>query len=137
MESLYSECSHKAQGNFHVHPDVGSAMQILKKGGKQVPFKDVRDIYLGYTKDEGIPPNEPSHGDLLTAVTRKYENIDLGTTCIASDAIPNEIECWSFKNRITKEYYERAKKESDSDVVNDAPHDWIKPLFIKETIKLK
>jgi hypothetical protein len=137
MESLISECSHKVQGDFHTHPDVAWAMQVLKKDGTILPFKVARDIYLKAKKETGEAPREPSHGDLLTSVTKKYDNLDLGTTCIASDAIPNEIECWSIKNEVTKEDYERAEKESDSPLVNDAPHDWIKPLFIKEIIDLK
>lgn len=136
MKSLYPECSHKVRGDFHTHPDVGLTMQVLKKDGTQLPFKVARDIYLESAKETGKETRGPSHGDLLTALSRKYDSVDLGTTCVTSDAIPNEVECWSIKNKITKEDYERSEKESDSALVNDAPH-WIKPLFIKEIIDLK
>lgn len=109
----------------------------MKKDGIQLSFKEARDVYLKSVKATGHEPRGPSHGDLLTALSRKYDNIDLGTTCIASDAIPNEAECWSIKNKITKGDYERAEKESDSPFVHDDPHDWIKPLFIREVIDLK
>ena len=137
MKSLYPECSYKVQGDFHTHPDVGITMQTLKKDGTQLPFKDARDVYLKSIKAVGKESHGPSHGDLLGALIRKHENIDFGTTCVATDAIPNEIECWHIKNKITKEDYERSEKESGPTLANDAPHDWIKPLFIKEIIKLK
>lgn len=137
MKSLIPECSHKVQGNFHTHPDVGETIELLKKDGIKVSFKDARDIYLKSVKETGNEPRGPSHGDLLATLSSKYDNIDLGTTCIASDAIPNEAECWSIKNKITKEDYERAEKESDSPLVHDDPHDWIKHLFIREVIDLK
>lgn len=138
MESLISECSHKIEGTFHTHPHVRQFMQMFKKDGKPTSFKVARDIYLEATKKAGVH-HGPSHGDLLGAIRSRYDKVDMGTTCVASDSIPNEVECWSIENDPTREIYDRAEKELDEldpTIANNKPRDWIKPLFKKEVIQL-
>lgn len=140
MEPLISECPpHNIEGTFHTHPHVRKFMQILKKDGMPTPFKQAREIYLEASKKTGAY-HGPSHTDLLGAIRSRHDKMDMGTTCVGSDAFPNDVECWSMEKDPTIEAYERAEKEFnefDPTIANNKPKDWIKPLFVKEIVKLK
>lgn len=139
LESLKHQCPFKIQGEFHTHPYATEARTYVKeKFRRDVSSEEAKNIVLDMAKKKNISLIEPSYRDFLGTMTRRYENETLGTTCIGTDVIPDKVECWSTKDKITEEDYDTALRELYSGVdINKAPLEEIRLLFDKETIILK
>lgn len=134
------ECPIKIQGDFHTHVYMPDIKNRLKEGfpKKTIPTDAIRDITIQLYNKKNISVTEPSHGDLLGVMVLKSKDKITGTTCSSSDTKPDIVECWTIKANINKKYYDRADIEiRDPRLVHNSPHEWIRPLFDKETIDLR
>lgn len=137
---IRSQCPFKIQGDFHTHASVSDMKNFIEREfpKEQVSDETVKDITKKLYEKNDTTTTMPSHGDLLGALVLKNKGRIVGTVCISSDAEPNKIECWTTKDDIDKNSYNRASVElRDSKFLRNPPHQWIKPLFEKEIINLK
>ena len=145
FSDIKSQCPFKIQGDFHTHASVEDMRNFIKDNKDQLPeegnFPDslIRDMTIKLYKENGISTTTPSHGDLLGVLVLKNKGKVDGTVCMSSDAEPSKIECWTTKDNLIRDnHYTRANTEiGDDKLVRNHPHNWIKPLFHKETINLK
>jgi len=137
FKPLKSQCNFKIQGDFHTHPHANNAKRFFKKRlGKEIPIEEVKEGLKDAAKKKNIPLTEPSYGDILGAMILNYNNEILGTTCVGTDIEPEKVECWSIKDRIKKEDFDKAVGELDSPAVNSNPLKWVRSLFDKDVINL-
>jgi hypothetical protein len=141
FEDIKSQCPFKIQGDFHTHASVEDVRNFIKdKIPEQgnVPENLLRDITVKLYKENGVSTTSPSHGDLLGVLVLKKKNKVSGTVCMGSDAEPHNVECWTTRDNIKDEHYEKANTEiKDVSLLRNIPHKWIKPLFHREIINLK
>lgn len=138
MESPESCLPFRAQGNFHTHADVAVARRIFKDVEEKFPRKMLVDYIKEVADSEGIEITTPSQGDLINALVNKCLRRTEGTVCVASDAVPDRIDCYTANNQITKDDCDRAVmlKLLTKTEESGTPRSWIKPLFDKEIIDL-
>lgn len=137
---IRTQCPFKIQGDFHTHAPISDMKNFIEKElpDEQVSGETIRDITIKLYEKNDTTTTIPSHGDLLGALVLKNKGRIIGTVCISSDAEPNKIECWTTKDDIDKNSYNRANVElRDSKFLRNPPHQWIKPLFEKEIINLR
>lgn len=138
MESPKSCLPFRSQGNFHTHADVATARRIFKDAEGKLP----RELMTSYVKEvadsEGVDITTPSHGDLINSLVNKCTKRTEGTVCIASDAVPDRVDCYTTNNKIIIDDCDRAVTLKLLTRTKDAglPRSWIKPLFDKEIINL-
>lgn len=137
FKPLKNQCNFKIEGDFHTHPHANNAKRFFEKQlRREIPVGEVKDGLKDAAKKKNIPLTEPSYGDVLGTMILNHKNEILGTTCIGTDVEPEKIECWSVKDHIKKEDFDKAVGELDSPAVNSNPLKWVRPLFKKETIQL-
>lgn len=139
MEHPESCLPSRAQGNFHTHADVAIARRILKDPERRLPRELVVDYVKEVADSEGVDITTPSYTDLINTLINKCLIRTGGTVCIASDAVPDRVDCYTANNTVTKDDCNIAKmlKFSTGTQETGLPRPWIKPLFDKETIDLK
>ncbi len=137
---ISSQCPFKIQGDFHTHASLADMRNFIKENlpEEKVSEDKIRDITIKLYEKNGITTTGPSHGDLLGLLVLKNKGKIIGTVCMGSDADPKNVECWTTRDNINKDHYERANVElKNRKLVQNPPHDWIKPLFNREIIKLE
>lgn len=138
LEPLKYECDFKIQGDFHTHTHANNAKRFFEKQlGREIPIEDIKKGLKDAAKKKNISLTEPSHGDILGTMILNYKSEIVGTTCVGTDVEPEKVECWSIKDRIKKEDFDRATEELVSPAVNSNPLKWVRPLFNKEMIDIK
>lgn len=139
MERPESCLPFRAQGNFHTHADVTVARRILKDTEGKLPREMILDFIREVSDSEGIDITTPSHGDLVNTLVNKCMKRTEGTVCVASDAKPDRVDCYTVNKRATKDDCNIAKFSMLTTNVEESgpPKPWIKPLFDIETIDLK
>lgn len=138
--NIKDQCPFKIQGDFHTHSSVEDMRNFIKDKLPEegnVPEDLIKDMTIKLYQKNGISTTSPSHGDLLGVLVLKGKDKIIGTVCMSSDAEPDRVECWTTRDNINSDHYKRANAEiKDRKLVRNPPHDWIKPLFNKEIIKL-
>jgi hypothetical protein len=139
MERPESCLPSRAQGNFHTHADVTVARRILGDTEEKFPRKMILDFIKEVSDSEGIDITTPSNRDLVNTLVNKCMRMTEGTVCVASDAVPDRVDCYTTSSRITKDDCNRAKLSILTTNVEESgtPKPWIKPLFDIETVDLK
>lgn len=141
FEDIKYQCPFKIQGDFHTHASVEDVRNFIKdKIPEQgdIPENLIRDITIKLYKENGISTTMPSHGDLLGLLVLKKKGKVAGTVCMGSDAEPRHIECWTTRDNIKDEHYEKANTEiKNENLLRNIPHNWIRDLFHKEIINLR
>lgn len=138
FKPLKDQCDFKIQGDFHTHPHANNAKRFFEKQlGREIPIEEVKKGLADAAKKKNIPLTEPSYGDILGTMILNHNNEILGTTCIGTDIEPEKVECWSVKDQVKKEDFDKAVEELGSPAVNSNPLKWVRPLFYKEEIILK
>ena len=135
LKPLKDQCNFKIQGEFHTHPHVMKAKQFFDTQlKKDIPIEDIKKGLLDAAKKKNLSFSEPSYGDILGTMILNHKDEILGTTCIGTDIEPEKIECWSTKDHIKKEDFDKAVEELGSPAINSNPLKWVRPLFNKEII---
>lgn len=137
---IKSQCSFKIQGDFHTHAPISDMKTFIRDNipEEDVSNETVHNITTKLYKKNGISITGPSHGDLINALNMKRNNKIIGTVCIGNDAQPNKVECWTAIDNITADDYNKANKDIENGKsIRDPPHEWIRPLFHKETIDIR
>ena len=137
LKPLKDQCDFKIRGDFHTHPHANGAKHFFEKQlGTKIPIEDVRKGLIDAAKMKNVSLTAPSYGDILGTMILNYNDEILGTTCIGTDIESDKIECWSTKEHIKKEDFDKAVEEINSPAINSNPLKWVRPLFNKETINL-
>jgi hypothetical protein len=126
----------KIQGIFHVHPKIPS---LEKNLGRKATDDDIKNIFMTDEKGNIVSLQTPSYGDILKILLTKCNKSTEGTVCVAADADPNKVECWTPRrgaaNFATCLYAKR--EDASAKITCIGPKMWTKSLFKKEIIDLR
>lgn len=138
LASFVDQCPHKIQGDFHTHNHMAEIRRHVEKiPGRKFSYESFKKVIIEHTKKKNETSTVPSHGDTISAIGSKYNDMTLGTVCIGADLDENNVECWTAKDNITREDFERAERELSEHNTGIPIREWVKPLFDKEIISLR